>query len=227
MAQIINDGTSIKYTNRKNETIKIPKEDFSFETSGNNILIYRDSKLVDELKYSEITNLAPLSITDLVLQITAFLETGQDSLAIGAATSALQTEGNASLTTLEAKDFATQTTLALIKTELEAKADLTETQPVKAQGERGAVIEAGTQAITLGGTSQEIFPANATRKYLFIQNLSDENLFVRFGNVATAGSGSIKIKPDLAFIMECNFISNQSVNIISATTGKIFTALQS
>jgi len=40
------------------------------------------------------------------------------------------TDANAALVTLNAKDFATQTTLAALLTELELKADLTETQPV-------------------------------------------------------------------------------------------------
>ena len=62
---------------------------------------------------------------------------GTVSLPTGAATSALQTTGNSSLssidgklTTLNAKDFATQTTLAALLTELQLKADLTDTQPV-------------------------------------------------------------------------------------------------
>lgn len=78
-------------------------------------------------------------------------------LPTGASTSALQTSGNALLTTIDADtstlaavDFATQTTLASLLTELGLKADLTETQPVSAASlplPSGAATEATLSTI--------------------------------------------------------------------------------
>ena len=67
---------------------------------------------------SLVTSLNPLPIS------------GSFSLPVGASTEAKQDTGNTSLATIAAKDFATQTTLASLLTELQLKADLLETQPV-------------------------------------------------------------------------------------------------
>lgn len=89
----------------------------------------------------------------------------------------------------------------------------------------GAVTD-GSGTITSGGTSQQIFAANATRQYLIVQNLSSGNLYVNLGAAATTGSGSILLLPNSSFLMEDQFVSNQTVNIIGATTGQAFTAKQ-
>ena len=53
---------------------------------------------------------------------------------VGGATASKQDAQTALLTTINAKDFATQATLAALLTELEKKADLSETQPVSISG---------------------------------------------------------------------------------------------
>lgn len=98
------------------------------------------------------------------------------------------------------------------------------TLAVSNNGTDGAFTD-GSTTITLGGTSQQIFAANATRKYLIIQNISDTDMNVNFGSAATT---STMLLPSMgsSFVMEANFISNQTVNIICATTGKAFVAKQ-
>ena len=89
----------------------------------------------------------------------------------------------------------------------------------------GALTD-GSGTITLGGTAQEVFAANATRSYLAIQNLSTENLWVNFGIAAVASQPSLKLIPNASFAMESSFVSNQSVSIIGATTSSAFAAKQ-
>lgn len=84
----------------------------------------------------------------------------------------------------------------------------------------------GSGTITTGGTSQQIFAANSTRNYLFVQNLSSADEYINFGSAATTGAGSIKLISGASFVMESNTITNQTVNIIGATTGQSFTAKQ-
>jgi hypothetical protein len=93
-------------------------------------------------------------------------------------------------------------------------------------GGQSVALTDGSGSITTGGTSQQIFAANATRQYLFIENLSSGNLYVNFGSAATQGSGSIMIVPNGSFVMENGTVSNQTVNIIGATSAQAFTAKQ-
>lgn len=78
--------------------------------------------------------------------------------------------------------------------------------------------------ITTGGVSQQIMVANANREYLFVQNLSTENLFINFGAAASIGQPSMKIPPDGSFVMESKFVASDAVFIAGATTGSAFTA---
>lgn len=89
----------------------------------------------------------------------------------------------------------------------------------------GTLVD-GSSTITTGGTSQQIFATNASRKYLFVQNLSTGNLYINFGSAATQGSGSILLLPNASFAMEASYTSTQTVNIIGATTGQAYTAKQ-
>jgi hypothetical protein len=90
---------------------------------------------------------------------------------------------------------------------------------------------AGTLAITSGGTSQEVFAANASRKALLIINISSEVLWVAFGGAATADTPSIPLQPNNAGVLDFpnpgGGIVTQQIQIIGATTGSKFVALQS
>ncbi|MNV12917.1 hypothetical protein D3C71_1035420 [compost metagenome] len=78
--------------------------------------------------------------------------------------------------------------------------------------------------ITAGGTSQVLMAANATRKYLFIQNVSVNDLWIDFGTAAIANQPSIKLVANAVYIQENSFVSTQAVNIIGATTAQAYTA---
>lgn len=90
-------------------------------------------------------------------------------------------------------------------------------------GATGSVTDrSGT--ITLGGTAQSLMLANATRKYLLIQNTGDKNLWFNFTTTAVQDQPSLKLLPNASFVMEGVFISTEAISIIGATTGKSFTS---
>lgn len=79
--------------------------------------------------------------------------------------------------------------------------------------------------ITTGGTSQQLSPANPGRRYFSVENLSSTaTLYINFTSAATAASGSIAILPYGTWTMESSSITNEQINIISATTSAPFTA---
>lgn len=91
----------------------------------------------------------------------------------------------------------------------------------------GGVLIDGSGVITSGGTSQQIFAANAGRRYLLIQNQSSESLWVNFGVAAVGSRPSIQIaNSGGSLIFEGSFIPTGTVNIIGATTNDAFTAKQ-
>ena len=101
--------------------------------------------------------------------------------------------------------------------------EVSESNPVPVSGASGALTDvSGT--ITTGGKSQLLTAAVTARKYLMVGNNSAGNLGINFTGVATLSSPSIILLPDHSFIMESNFVSNEAVNIIGATTGQAFTA---
>jgi hypothetical protein len=79
-------------------------------------------------------------------------------------------------------------------------------------------------SVTLGGTSQQVMAANATRKYLLFENISTEDMYINFTAAALADDASIKIVPNGSYILEDSFISTEAVNVVSATTGSKFVA---
>lgn len=90
---------------------------------------------------------------------------------------------------------------------------------------RGASVTDRSGTITTGGTSQQLAASNAVRIYLFVENVSAENLWINFGaGAAVANQPSIKIVPNGSFVMESTFVCTQAVQIIGATTGSAFTA---
>lgn len=87
----------------------------------------------------EARRVVPHTAVDRYGRPLVYISGGSLGLPSGAATEAKQDDGIALLTTIDADtsalaavDYATQTTLAAILTELQAKADLAETQPVSA-----------------------------------------------------------------------------------------------
>lgn len=97
------------------------------------------------------------------------------------------------------------------------------TGTVTAISSKGSVTDrSGT--ITLGGTAQTLMAANATRKYLLIENVSNKNLWFNFTTTAVQDQPSCLLLPNAAFVMEGAFVSTEAISVIGATTGKSFTA---
>jgi hypothetical protein len=110
---------------------------------------------------------------------------------------------------LEGKDYATQTTLASVLTELQLKADLSETQPVSlASVPSHAVTNAGTFAVqssiavlasdtptsvASSAATVTLIAANANRRSLTIFNNSTAILYVAFDATATQAGAKVPI----------------------------------
>lgn len=77
-------------------------------------------------------------------------------------------------------------------------------------------------AIAAPAASQEVAAALATRKYLLFQNLSAADMWLNFGIAAVQDQPSIRVAAGTGFVMEANFCSNESVNVIAAAAGGKF-----
>lgn len=62
--------------------------------------------------------------------------------------------------------------------------------------------------------------ANATRKYLLIQNLSADDFWINFGAVAVTSQPSFKMSSDSVLIFESNFITNQAIHLIATVAAQ-------
>lgn len=81
----------------------------------------------------------------------------------------------------------------------------------------------GSSVIASGGTSQQFLPANANRKALVVENpcSATEDLYVDFGEAALV-VGSYDLGPCQSLAMGIGIVSQQSVNLIAATTNHAF-----
>lgn len=74
------------------------------------------------------------------------------------------------------------------------------------------------------GVSQEIIPAEE-RELLDVQNVSDTDMWLNFGDDASAGPGSYLLKANGgAYTREGDAVPRESVHIFCAAAGKSFTA---
>jgi len=96
---------------------------------------------------------------------------------------------------------------------------------VTADSNRGNV-SSGSSTITTGGTSQTVFSPTLTRKYLLVQNVSDTDMNLGIGYTPTATTGILLNKNGGAIVFEGSYIPTQAINILCATTGKAFVAIQ-
>lgn len=96
---------------------------------------------------------------------------------------------------------------------------------VSTSGGNAGTLTSSGGSVTTGGTAQQVFAANAARKYLIVQNTSTGNLYVAFGVTATAANG-ILLPANASYVMEDTYVSTQSVSILGATTGQTFSAWQ-
>lgn len=95
----------------------------------------------------------------------------------------------------------------------------------------GSSVAQGTHTdrsgtITTGGTAQTLAAANSARRYLFVQNNSAGDLWLRFGGTAAATQPSIRMQPGDAWVEDGTFVNTGSVSIFGATTGQTFSAME-
>lgn len=91
----------------------------------------------------------------------------------------------------------------------------------------GSALPAGTDrsgTIAVGGTAQQLAPANASRNSLTGQNTSAGNIGINeVGGTAAIGSaGTYTIAPGQAFSIG----TNRAISIVGATTGQTFSATE-
>lgn len=99
---------------------------------------------------------------------------------------------------------------------------------VTADSNRGSLTAASTQSITTGGTHQQVFASNASRKFLLVQNLSDTDMYlgIGFNPSNTTPDGILLSKSGGGIVFESSYIPTQEIRIVCATAGKAFVALE-
>jgi hypothetical protein len=82
------------------------------------------------------------------------------------------------------------------------------------------VNKSGT--ITTGGTAQVLAPANIERRGLWVQNVSDTDMWINEQGNAAATQPSMKLVPGALY--EFPVSVGSAISIFCATTGKAFSA---
>lgn len=93
------------------------------------------------------------------------------------------------------------------------------------------IITDGSGAVTTGGTSQQVFAADSSRAYLFVQNpsattsgVAAESCFVNIGAAASSAGASYELANLGTLVFENLAIPTQAINITCPTTGHKFVA---
>ena len=141
---------------------------------------------------------------------------------------------NGILTTLSADtalvkaDIANGVTINQPVAVMDNNGSLTVDGTVTADSNRGNLTAASTQSITTGGTHQQVFASNASRKFLLVQNLSDTDMYlgIGFNPSNTTPDGILLSKSGGGIVFESSYIPTQEIRIVCATTGKRFEALE-
>ena len=89
----------------------------------------------------------------------------------------------------------------------------------------GRSVENHSGNITAGGTAQLVMSANADRKWLFFQNLSDTDMYLGLGYVPTATTGMMIAKSGTSLKLEA-FVVTDAIYVFCASTSKVFIALE-
>lgn len=92
----------------------------------------------------------------------------------------------------------------------------------------GSALTDASGTITSGGVAQLLMAANASRKYLLVQNQSNDPLWINFdGTDAVAGQPSLQIPANGgSYERAAGFVPTGAISIIGATTGDAFTTKQ-
>jgi hypothetical protein len=83
----------------------------------------------------------------------------------------------------------------------------------------------GTTSAT-PSTSAQIMAANPTRKYLLIQNVSANTLWINFTTAATTTQPSIELLPGGSLVQETGFVSTEAINGICTVASSAYVAKQ-
>lgn len=100
----------------------------------------------------------------------------------------------------------------------------TPTQSVSIVPVTGDLDNAVTRVITGAGASQQVFPAKANRRYVFIQNTSDTTMRVNYGAPATLTNVSVEVLAGGILTFESLFQTTQEITIICSVALKEFVA---
>jgi hypothetical protein len=94
------------------------------------------------------------------------------------------------------------------------------------QARPGAGVVADRSGIVATGhVSQKVADANTARKFLYLLNTSNADMYVGIGFTPTVGYGMLLAK-DGGSITFDSFIPSQQINIVSDGSAKAFTALE-
>lgn len=102
--------------------------------------------------------------------------------------------------------------------------DVSNTNPVPIVPVRSTLTDFSGTATA---ASVSILAANSNRRYVFLQNTSNQTIWFNFTIAATTASPSIKLGPGETFVMEGTFVSTEQIFIIrggainAAFTGKV------
>ena len=200
----------------------------------------------------QLTTLTPLTSVTVTQATGTNLHTVVDSsvLPTGASTSANQATANTSLASIDSKTPALGQALAaasvpvvLTATQLTTLTPLTSVTVVQPVGTSlHAVIDSGSVSatptkgtITDGSGTTSVTPstattavaANATRKYLYIQNTSPSaTIWINFTTTAVTAQPSIPLLPYAGFVQEAGFVSTEAISVISTTASAPYTIKQ-
>jgi hypothetical protein len=89
----------------------------------------------------------------------------------------------------------------------------------------GRSVENHSDSITTGGTAQLVMSANADRKWLFFQNLSDTDMYLGLGYVPTATTGMMIAKNGTSLKLEA-FVVTDAIYVLCTLASKVFIALE-
>lgn len=78
--------------------------------------------------------------------------------------------------------------------------------------------------ITTGGVAQQLMASNASRTGFYVQNTSDDDLWISDVGTASAGGASILIPSGMIYESMAHAVPTTAISIYGATTGQSFAA---
>lgn len=126
---------------------------------------------------------------------------------------------NPSTSTLQTSTIAK---LDSLLTELQLKADLTETQPVSAKGFSNIAFSG---QVSVSGTSSALLAANTNRKYVHFTNNSNISVYIQYGSQAALNQG-IKLLPNALLTLSGFELYMGQINAISAGSTTLIDVLE-